>query len=227
MIKKAAISFCDTNFENYVNWLKNSGIEYNILDYRINNFDSIKDCSSLLLSGGVDIFPEFYNDWEDGRERDKYKPERDGFEFKLLDYALMNNIPLLAICRGMQLVNCKLNGSLINDIETVRKVNHDKINNKEITHEVNVLTDTLLYSVINERKGEINSSHHQAIDRPGEGLKISAKSGDGIIEAIEWAEPEGRAFMLGVQWHPERMHDLNSPFSRNIILKFKEETEKN
>jgi putative glutamine amidotransferase len=226
MGKKAAISLCDSKFDNYIKWLESAGIEYNIIDYRKNNFDDIEDCSSLLLTGGVDIFPEFYNDWEDGMERDKYKPERDGFEFKLLDFALNNNLPVFGICRGMQLINCKLNGSLINDIKTVRNLNHDKINDMDITHEVNILNKTILSTIINEVKGEINSSHHQAIDRPGEGLKVSAKSTDGIIEAIEWAEPGGHAFMIAVQWHPERMKNMNSPFSKNLLLKFKEETEK-
>jgi putative glutamine amidotransferase len=225
MKKKAGISFCDTKFEKYTKWLESANIEYTVLDYRKNNFDEIKNCSSLLLTGGVDIFPEFYNDWEDGRERDKYKPERDGFEFKLLDFALANNLPVLGICRGMQLINCKLNGSLINDIKTVRNLNHDKVDNIDICHEVNVFADTMLEAIIKENKGEINSAHHQAIDRPGEGLKVSAKSTDGIIEAVEWAETGNKAFMIAVQWHPERMSNPESPFSKNILLKFKEETE--
>lgn len=86
-MKKTGITRCDRNFEPYLNWLKSADVEYKILNYHENNFEDIKDCSSLLLTGGDDIFPEFYNDWEDGKDRTKYKPERDGFEFKLLDYA--------------------------------------------------------------------------------------------------------------------------------------------
>ncbi|RPI13632.1 MAG: gamma-glutamyl-gamma-aminobutyrate hydrolase family protein [Ignavibacteriae bacterium] len=226
MKPKTGISLCDKSFENYLNWLKSADVDYKILDYRENNFEDIKDCSSLILTGGVDIFPEFYNDWEDGKNRDDYRPQRDGFEFRLFDYALNNNLPMLGICRGLQLINCKLNGTLINDIMTVRKVNHDKIDGKEITHTVNVNKDTMLYEIIQEDSGEINSSHHQAIDRPGEGLKVTARSDDGIIEAIEWLEKDNRAFMLGVQWHPERMKNQSSPFSRNILERIKKETEK-
>ena len=120
MKKLAGISRCDRNFDFYLKWLESGSIPYKILDYNLNNFEDVKDCSSLLLTGGDDIFPEFYNDWDESKDRSKFKPQRDGFEFRLLDYALETNLPILGICRGMQLLNCKLNGNLINDIETVR-----------------------------------------------------------------------------------------------------------
>jgi putative glutamine amidotransferase len=224
--KKAGISKSDSNFEFYLKWLESGGIEYIILDYHKNNFDDIKECSSLLLTGGNDIFPEFYNDWEEGRDRSKYKPERDGFEFKLLDYALDKKIPVLGICRGMQLINCKLNGSLINDLETVRNVNHKKYDeSKDRRHKVNVYEDSLLYEVTKQTEGEVNSSHHQAVDRLGEGLVVTSKSPDSIIESIELADKKNAPFFLGIQWHPERMADKENPFVKNILYRFKAETE--
>ena len=227
MAKIAGISKCDRNFEPYLRWLENAGIEYIVLDYKQNNFEDIKKCSSLVLTGGDDIFPEFYNDWEEGRDRTKYKPERDGFEFKLLDYVFDNKIPLLAICRGLQLINCKLNGSLINDIETVRNVNHKKISEKQDReHIVNVLENTLLYDIVRQKEGIVNSSHHQAIDRLGEGLVVTSKSPDGIIESIEFENKDNSPFFIGVQWHPERMTDRESPFTKNLGVRFKTETEK-
>jgi len=228
MKKTAGISRCDRKFEYYLKWLKSAGIEYTVLDYSKNNFNDIKACSSLLLSGGDDIFPEFYNDWEDGKNRSDYKPERDGFEFKLFDYALSNSLPVLGICRGMQLINVRLNGSLISDIESIRGTNHRKISdNEDSVHPVTVLDNTLLLEIVENKKGTISSSHHQAADRLGEGLIVTAKADDGIIEAVEWADKTNKQFFLGIQWHPERMKDQSNPFNKNILLRFKQETERN
>ncbi|HAX47653.1 MAG TPA: gamma-glutamyl-gamma-aminobutyrate hydrolase family protein [Ignavibacteria bacterium] len=222
--KPVGITRSNSNFINYYKWLEENDLPYIILDWEKNNFDDIKKCSALLLTGGVDIFPEFYNDWEDGKKREDYIPARDGFEFKLLEFAFENKYPVLGICRGLQVINCKLNGSLINDIETIRNTNHRKISETEDRlHGVNVKSNTLLLEVVGETSGIINSSHHQAIDRLGEGLLVSARADDGIIEAIEWETKTGKPFMLAVQWHPERMPDKNSRFSKNIIDKFREE----
>ena len=138
-VKKIGITKSDSKFERYTDWLDANDLKYIVLDWDANNFDDIKKCSSLLLTGGVDIFPEFYNDWEDGKNRNDYIPARDGFEYKLLDYAIENNYPVLGICRGLQVLNCKLKGSLINDIETISVTNHRKISQTEDRmHNVNV-----------------------------------------------------------------------------------------
>jgi putative glutamine amidotransferase len=208
MSKTIGVSKSNSKFHNYLHWLEEGGINYVILDWQKNNFDDIKKCSSLLLTGGADIFPEFYNDWEEGKNKEDYIPERDGFEFKLLDYALENNYPILGICRGLQIINCKLNGSLINDIETIRGTNHRKISNsQDREHKVKINESSLLFDVVNEKEGVVNSSHHQSIDRLGEGLIVTAKADDGIIEGVEWAEKENKPFFLAIQWHPERMLD--------------------
>lgn len=224
---KTAITRSNSSFQKYLDWLEKYEFPYAVLDWEANNFDEIRDCSSLILTGGADVFPEFYNDWEDGKNRGDYIPERDGFEFRVLDYAIDNNYPVLGICRGLQLINCRLKGSLISDIETIRGSNHRKISQAEDRmHNVTVKDGTLLKSIVGNTSGVINSSHHQAIDRLGEGLMVSAKADDGIIEAVEWEEKSGKPFFLAVQWHPERFPDSNSPFSRNIIDKFKEVTNK-
>jgi putative glutamine amidotransferase len=227
-MKKTAISKSNSKFNFYTQWLEQWGLPYEVLDWEKNNFEDIKKCSSLLLTGGADIFPEFYNDWEDGKNREEYIPARDGFEFKLFDYALAQKMPVMGICRGLQLINCRLNGSLINDIETIRGVNHRKITpSEDRVHNIKIMPGSLLNEITGKTEGAVNSSHHQAIDRLGEGLMINAKSDDGIIEGIEWAERDGKAFMLAVQWHPERLKDINDPFTKNIIEKFKEETNNN
>lgn len=228
MNNKTAIAKSNSKFHNYTGWLEREKLPYVVLDWEKNNFEDIKECSSLVLTGGSDIFPEFYNDWEDGKNRGDYIPARDGFEFKLLDYALDNNYPVLGICRGLQLINCRLNGSLLSDIETIRNTNHRKISDTEDRiHNISIREDSLLFSITGCRSGSINSSHHQAVDRLGEGLMISAKADDGIIEAVEWLDKDNKPFFLAVQWHPERMTDRASPFSKNIIDRFKEETKNN
>jgi putative glutamine amidotransferase len=228
MNNKTAIAKSNSKFHNYTRWLEREQLPYIVLDWEKNNFEDIKECSSLILTGGADIFPEFYNDWEDGKNRGDYIPARDGFEFKLLDYALDNNYPVLGICRGLQLINCRLNGSLLSDIETIRNTNHRKISDTEDRmHNISIREDSLLFSITGCTSGSINSSHHQAVDRLGEGLMISAKADDGIIEAVEWLDKDNKPFFLAVQWHPERMTDSASPFSKNIIDRFKEETKNN
>lgn len=228
MIKKTAITRSDTKFANYLSWLESEQMPYEILDWEKNNFEDIKECSSLIMTGGVDIFPEFYNDWEDGKSRGEYIPSRDGFEFKILEFALENDYPILGICRGLQVINCKLKGSLLSDIETIRKTNHRKIDTAhDRIHSVNIKENTLLHEIAGIKEGSVNSSHHQAIDRLGEGLIVSAKSDDGIIEAVEWLESDTKPFLLAVQWHPERMEDRTNPLCRNIINEFKQETNNN
>ena len=107
---------------------------------------------------------------------------------------------------------------------TEGKSNHDKISGKDSEHTVIIKEGTLLNEIVKEKSGRTNSSHHQGVEKPGKGLIITAVSGDGVAEAIEWKD-RSKSFLLGVQWHPERMEDEGSPFSNNILKKFKEETE--
>ncbi|MCX7877875.1 MAG: gamma-glutamyl-gamma-aminobutyrate hydrolase family protein [Ignavibacteria bacterium] len=227
MKKQVAVSKSNSKFQKYLEWLEENNVNYLILDWEKNNVDDIKKCSSLILTGGVDIYPELYNDWDDGSSEELYIPERDGFEFKILEYALEHKYPVLGICRGMQLINCKLGGNLISDLETIRGVNHRKISDtEERIHEIKVMPDTLLFEITRTESGTVNSSHHQAVDRLGEGLMISAKSSDGVTEAIELSDKAGKTFLLGIQWHPERMKDKQNSFAKNIIERFITETDK-
>lgn len=221
----AGISKSNSKFSRYTEWLEAFGIDYIVLDWEKNNYDDLRKCNALILTGGVDIFPEFYHEWEEGINREKYIPERDGFEFKLFDIAIENNYPILGICRGMQLINCRLNGNLISDIETVRGVNHRKISDTEDRlHGIKISKGSLLFEIVGVESGIVNSSHHQAVDRLGEGLVAAAKSDDGIIEAIEWRDKSNKNFLLGIQWHPERFEDIHNIFSEKIIKRLTYET---
>lgn len=217
------ITVCENNFNLYLKWLEHFDTQFVVIDYRekdaMNKFNEV---TGLILSGGIDIYPELYNDWENKEDTGKYNTNRDGFEYKLIEQALIKEIPILGICRGCQFINVYFNGSLIYDIPTIRKVDHNKLDKDTMRiHNINILSNTLLYNCVNKDKGEVNSSHHQSIDRLGEGLIVSAKANDGIVEAIEYADKKDKPFLMGIQWHPERFPDYNDVFSKNIFEAFK------
>jgi len=164
----------------------------------------------LVLTGGGDIEPARF-----GQPRhpavDEVSPARDELELELTRRAVADDVPLLAICRGMQVLNVALGGTLVQDITSERPgslVHTQKAPRHETTHAVKVLGDgTLLGRVLGSPEIRVNSMHHQAIDRPGESLREVAWAPDGVVEGLEMPGP-GR-FVLGVQWHPEDLaaHD--------------------
>ncbi len=220
---KIGITKSESKFKRYLDWLEYSNVEYEVLDFENHNedFKKFDTCSGLLLSGGVDIYPELYCDWDTKETKGTFSPERDGFELNLLESALERKIPVLGICRGLQLINVYFRGSLIFDIFEMRNVNHEKVSALEDRiHKVNIFKDTLLYEITGQETAEVTSSHHQAIDRLGEGLIINSKSGDGIVEGIEFADKINKSFLIGIQWHPERYKNFEDPTSNNILERF-------
>jgi len=134
-----------------------------------------------------------------------------------LEYTEKNRIPVLGICRGMQVGNVFFGGTLIPDIPTWGKFDHSKMPDKsDRYHEVVVNPSSWLNTVVNTDKGLVNSNHHQSTDRTGQGLVVSAISPDGVTEAMERLNPSDKSFLLFVQWHPERLKDQQSPFSKNL-----------
>jgi acyl-CoA reductase-like NAD-dependent aldehyde dehydrogenase/gamma-glutamyl-gamma-aminobutyrate hydrolase PuuD len=231
MKKRLGISFTKTNFQNYWNWFTKEDLQNDIelveLSFEKNNSEEINTCDAFVLTGGVDIHPSLYD--EDHKGTEKTEIARDVFEKKIFEYSQIHNLPLLGICRGMQLVNVLQGGKLIQDLEnsntTHRKTETDK------QHEVKVENDSLLGEIVVNSSGKINSAHHQAVDRNflGKNLKISAysNSDDKTVEGIEFEDKAGKAFMLCVQWHPERMSDKDqNTFSQNIKKKFLAEIRK-
>lgn len=154
-------------------------------------------CDGLLLPGGGDIDPKFY-----GQERIPACGEpnvlRDIAEPLLLRAFLAADKPVLAICRGIQLMNVALGGDLYQDIKPFAHVPHNDHWGK--IHTVTVRRDTLLSRILGQDTVLVNSQHHQAVDKVAQGLVLSALSEDGIVEGIE--KPDAK-FCLGVQWHPE------------------------
>jgi putative glutamine amidotransferase len=157
----------------------------------------------LVLSGGADVDPALYGeDPHPGLGR--VIRERDDFELALCREALARDRPLLAICRGHQVLNVATGGTLIQDIPSQlgRGGVHDHRGERwEIAHEVNTLPGTRLREILGAERVSVNSFHHQAVARLGRGLRVSALSTpDDLIEGIE--APDA-SFVVGVQWHPE------------------------
>ena len=171
------------------------------------NPSRIKDVDGILFTGGADIQPARYGKQSEERLCGEIDETRDQAEFDLADAAEKEGLPMLGICRGTQLLNVHRGGTLLTDIQTFGGNNHQRIEgNGDSRHHVKVTPGSYLSKILNAREGEINSAHHQAIERPGEGLMVSARAAeDGTVEAVEWADPTGKPFFLAVQWHPERM----------------------
>ena len=174
--------------------------------------DSLDTVEGLLLSGGSDLNPKRYGATlhpATGPVDDA----RDELELRLVTEAVEKSIPALCICRGMQILNVALGGTLQQDIPNHR-VRNESDPGKPV-HGVAVRTETLLSSIVGAALIEVNSRHHQAVDRLGPRLAVSGVAPDGIIEAIE---VRSGGFLLGVQWHPENQVDQGA--HRFIFEKF-------
>jgi putative glutamine amidotransferase len=214
----------------YIDWLKgNDKIEIVTLSAQENNAGEISGCDALVLSGGVDIFPAFYGGSENypGKPA-QWKKERDVFEMEVFESALEEQIPILGICRGLQLINIIHKGTLHQHLQTETLI-QSHIGNPDKQHAVNIVEESLLHRLVDTERSDINSAHHQAIDKLGEGLMINCQADDGTIEGIEWKDKNNRPFMLAVQWHPERMFQMqleNTSLSRTLRTKFLDEIRK-
>jgi putative glutamine amidotransferase len=142
--------------------------------------------------GGTDVNPDLYGE-DAAPETDEPDDDRDAIELWLLADALSRNLPILAICRGMQLLNVAHGGTLIQHLQPVEK--HQGLT----THPIKIVPGTILSRIAGARL-DVNSRHHQAVGKVGGGLLVSARSEDGVIEAIELPD---KPFVVGVQWHPE------------------------
>jgi putative glutamine amidotransferase len=167
---------------------------------------------ALVLTGGSDVDPSLYGE-ERHTEVTQVFRERDEFELALCREALARDLPLLAICRGCQVLNVASGGTLVQDIpfQLSRAVNHDPERERwEVAHDVTVLPDTRLRAILGRERVAVNSFHHQAVKELGRSLAVSARSSeDGVVEAIEAPD---RSFTLGVQWHPESFWNRSESF---------------
>lgn len=160
-------------------------------------------CGGLLLTGGEDVDPARY-----GAARHPAcgapHSRRDETELALFAAARAGRVPVLAICRGIQIANVSLGGTLLQDLPTERPsaIAHDQPDaSGERTHGVEVLAGTRLATALGATSLRVNSYHHQAVDRPGNGAVVTAHAPDGVIEGMESADSDW--WMVAVQWHPE------------------------
>lgn len=166
----------------------------------------LKMCSGLVLTGGGDVAPARYG--QEPTEHLKFvSDERDALEFAAIEAADAAGVPILAICRGMQVLNVSLGGSLVQDIPAmVEGALAHAVEEPRYApaHPVEVAAGSRLAAIVGAGRTEVNSRHHQALAELGKGLVVTARAPDGIVEAVELP---GKQFVLGVQWHPEDMAD--------------------
>lgn len=159
--------------------------------------------AGLVITGGnFDVPPEMYGA-TNVHEKVTLKRRRSEFEWAITKGALARKMPILGICGGQQLLNVILGGSLIQHIpdSVPGALAHEQPNPRhEIGHEVAIVANTLLYTIVGTPTISVNSAHHQAVAKPAPGAVINARAPDGVIEGIEYPE---HPFCLGVQWHPE------------------------
>jgi len=221
-MKRIGVTTSDTNFQNYPNWISGEGVEVVLLSYEQKNTQDFDSCDGFVMTGGIDVQPAFYqNDRVDYPNTTVFNESRDLFEMQVFEFARQQNKPVLAICRGLQLVNIALGGNLIQDLQENGFANHRKGPNGDREHKIEVKPGTLLAQIAGVQHGFVNSAHHQGLDQIAEGLNISAFSEDGVVEAIEYKDAN-KPFLLAVQWHPERMQipASNLAFSQNIRSAF-------
>jgi putative glutamine amidotransferase len=171
----------------------------------------------LLLSGGSDLDPVYYGE-EPVPELGVTVPERDAFEMALLERALRRQIPILGICRGMQILNVALGGTLYQDLPSQMDhmvlLGHRQQTPKwQPTHEVEVDGGSKVAEIMGTDELKVNSYHHQAIKDLASGLTAVARSPDEVIEAVEWNDLSKR-WLVGVQWHVEAMRDAGPEHRR-------------
>ena len=190
-----------------------------------------QDFDGILFAGGEDVDPTLYG------ETKKYdnvnvNRARDEFEQGLLHNALDRRLPILGICRGVQLINVDFGGTLYQDLgeDIVPEFEHQQVaagrERSDLTHTVTVTEpESLLHQAV-QGSCQVNSLHHQAIKRLGRGLKVSAHSEDGLVEAVEAATDY--PFLLAVQWHPEELMESAEQLGifREFVEKCRERSQK-
>lgn len=218
--RKPVIAVTDGRaYELYAGWiLDHPGVEVIRVGHRLNNAAELEKCQGLMLTGGEDVHPRFYQkpEYLEYCYPVDFDEARDEFELGLLEKARARSLPVLGVCRGLQLANVFFGGTLIPDIPSWGKFDHAKYaDGRERLHEVMIDPSSRLHTVTGALEGTVNSIHHQSADRLGKGLAASALSPDGVVEALEPKEGEPGGFLCLVQWHPERM-DKDSPLVRPL-----------
>lgn len=201
---------------HYINWLKEHA-SVNVITLSAEtaeNKGNIEDCDGLVLSGGVDVHPGYYNsnNFVYPNMPQKLYEKRDAFESGLFKKAQQRKIPVLGICRGLQLINCILGGNLQQDLGSKNSL-HKAIVTEEKkqfdkAHGLHIVKGSLLAGIAGTERSVVNSAHHQCVDTLAGDLMVNSLSDDNVIEGLEWKNKKDKPFLLCVQWHPERMQEF-------------------
>ena len=205
-------------YANYERWFRASGRDDLVfVDLFVEEIAAhIDELDAIVLTGGGDIDPSVYGQPESRSVCDGIIHERDRKEASLIELAIERRLPILGICRGIQILNVHFGGTLQPDLgEPIDDRFHSKVDEQDSWHTVSVEPGSLLYRAVGTFDGSVTSSHHQAVADVATNLVVSARSSDGSIEGLEFREPEQKSWMVAVQWHPERMESDDS-LSRGI-----------
>jgi putative glutamine amidotransferase len=199
---------------NYVRWLKQNDKSVDIITLSAEtkeNKGSIEDCEALVMSGGIDVHPGYYNSNNVVYPNmpQQFYEKRDAFEKAVFEASLRQAIPVLGICRGLQLINCILGGSLQQDLAGRNSIHKAIVNENKVqfdkAHALHISTGTLLAETAGAKRAVVNSAHHQCADKIADDLMVNCLSDDNVVEGLEWKNKQGKPLLLCVQWHPERM----------------------
>lgn len=179
-------------------------------------------CAGILIPGGVDMDPATYGE-APHEKLGRIDPDRDRVELQLTRWCIEDKKPLLGLCRGLQVINVAMGGTLFQDIDAQLEgaIRHDYFPNygferDYISHDVAVAPASRLHSLVDLDQLPVNSMHHQGVKQLGQGLVASAHAADGLIEAVESANGH---WMVGVQWHPE-VFDADDPHTHALFTGF-------
>lgn len=203
--KKNGIYSVKDKYQKYIKKIGGKPIVFQPVLSSVKNY--VKGVDGILLLGDRrDVHPSFYNEGVI-IDREFMENPMVEFEIELVKEANHQKKPVLAICYGCQLLNVAFKGALYQSIpdHMAEIVKHQK--SKDIMHDIKVKKNTLLHKILKAEKTAVNSNHYQGLRDIGEGLRASAFSDDGLCEAIEHTKSE---FIIGVQWHPERLKKRSS-----------------
>ncbi len=217
--------------ENYHNWLLRYNKDVKWIELYGMSVDSAlkvaEGCNGVIITGGEDVFPGIYGKIDDTARCGSFDRYRDSLEIALIKQAVDDRQPLFGICRGEQIINVALGGTLIIDIpaDYDTTVVHRQKDWQHCYHRVYLDKSSLLYAISNVVSDTVASNHHQGIEKVGGGLSVSARAADSLPEAVEWALNDKKGFLMAVQWHPERM-PFDHPLSKPLAIKFLNEAGK-
>jgi putative glutamine amidotransferase len=176
--------------------------------------------SGLVLTGGSDVDPALYGEKRHDKVR-SIDAGRDRTEAALIQEARGRGTPVLAICRGIQILNVALGGTLVQDIPSQcdTTIDHDEDRPRDSrTHDISAEPGSLIARAIGTEQCLVNSFHHQAVKDVAEGMRVTARSPDGVIEGMESTNDDW--WVLAVQWHPEEMTGSPEPWDRGLFKAF-------